>query len=89
MSDPLSYDELTPEERAWICNGCGPRGGPNVPDFIFNKSCCRHDFDYWLGFAESDRTRADSRFLTNMLEDVTNHRYGTREDLVAEMSRGR
>jgi hypothetical protein len=101
-----------------MCNGAGPKGGVEVPDFIFTEAANRHDFDYWLGFSELDRTRADYKFLNNMLaatkaqsgwwsrqwytmvawryysavrwlgKKAFSYRdcYGTKEDLVREMS---
>lgn len=69
MTIPLHYEDLTPEAHAWICNGCGPAWDrvDLVPDFIFTEAGNRHDFDYWSGFNENDRQRADQRFLNNML----------------------
>lgn len=67
MTVPLQYEELTPVEKAWVCNGAGPKDGPDVPDFIFTEAANRHDFDYWSGFSEHDRAKADKRFLDNML----------------------
>lgn len=67
MSNPLRYEDLTAQERKWMCNGCGPHGGPDVPDFVFYEACCRHDFDYWLGYTSADRDAADQRFLNSML----------------------
>lgn len=67
MTVPMIYESLTPEEKAWVCNGAGPKNGPDVPDFIFTEAANRHDFDYWLGFSDQDRARADNRFLDNML----------------------
>jgi len=68
---PLTYNDLSPREQRWMCNGCGPKLGVDidvVPDFIFHDACERHDFDYWLGFSEGDRARADRRFLVAMQE---------------------
>lgn len=69
MVIPLTFDDLTPEEHAWICNGCGPVWF-KVPEFIFREACCRHDFDYWSGFTANDRARADRRFLARMREAI-------------------
>lgn len=68
---PVSYDELTDAERAWMVNGCGPGTGfwqRMVPEMVWHEACNRHDFHYWLGFREQDRYLADRRFLRNMLE---------------------
>jgi hypothetical protein len=72
MPMPMLYSELTPEERAWMCNGCGPKFGSSaVPDCIFEPACDRHDFDYWLGYTDSDRYQADVFFRSNMLHIVS------------------
>jgi len=68
---PLLYADLTSVEKAWMCNGCGPKLGISVdlvPEFIFHEACQRHDFDYWSGFRASDRKLADQRFLRHMLD---------------------
>ena len=71
MTD-LRYDELSCEERAVICNGCGRKGGwLDPPDWIFVASCDRHDASYWIGCTEADRKRADQGFLSAMLEDAS------------------
>jgi len=60
---------LSDEQLAWISNGCGPSFLSSlVPDLLFRRACDRHDFDYWSGFAEDDRYRADIRFLVRMQE---------------------
>jgi hypothetical protein len=67
----LRYEDLTPAEKAWMCNGCGPKLGvmPDlVPEFIFHEACQVHDFDYWFGKSARDRKQADQRFLDNMLD---------------------
>ena len=61
---------MTPEERALIGNGCGPKGlFIKVPDFIFTASCCRHDVNYWIGCTKKDRKRADKGFYRAMKAD--------------------
>jgi len=65
----MKYEDLTPAEKRWMCNGCGPQLGifPScVPDFIFHKACDYHDFLYWLGKSAADRKAADEQFLIDM-----------------------
>ena len=62
---------LTPEERAFICNGCGGKGHwLKPPSWLFKACCDHHDFNYWLGFTEADRVRADLQFWEAMVEDA-------------------
>jgi hypothetical protein len=66
----MLYEVLSKHDKAWMCNGCGPKLGiaPDlVPDFIFHEACSRHDFAYWRGCTEQDRAIADKRFLDDML----------------------
>ena len=69
MIVPLNYEDLTPSEKTWMCNGCGPKLNiPDlVPDWIFTSACNVHDFDYWAGKSAADRYNADRRFRANML----------------------
>ena len=67
----VRYGDLTDEERALICNGCGPKGAVlDAPDWLFEASCDHHDFNYWLGHTEDDRRRADWQFYEAMLRDA-------------------
>ena len=67
----IRFADLTESQKAFICNGCGPKGGwVPVPDFLFHASCDHHDFNYWLGCTEQDRRKADHEFLTEMLKDA-------------------
>jgi hypothetical protein len=67
----VRFKDLTEDEIAYICNGCGGKGGIfNPPDFLFTASCYHHDFNYWLGGSEEDRKRADTGFLNAMLLDA-------------------
>lgn len=67
----LKYSDLTKDQREFICNGCGGKGGfINPPDFIFNASCNHHDFKYWLGKAEADFKIANKEFYQWMLFDI-------------------
>ncbi len=67
----VRFHDLTPEERALICNGCGPKGGiMPVPEMGFSACCDHHDFNYWLGYSEFDRIRADWQFRDAMMADA-------------------
>jgi hypothetical protein len=69
--DRIRYRHLTPEEKATICNGCGPKGGPiPVPEFVFTAACNHHDFNYWLGCDKHQRKKADLQFLAEMLAEA-------------------
>ena len=68
----IRFHELTPEQRAFVCNGCGRKGGLlDPPDWMFTASCDHHDFNYWLGYRELDRAKADWQFYQAMLEDAS------------------
>ena len=67
-SYPEGYLDLTPEQKAEICNGCGAKGLLDfVPDHIlgacFEEPCNIHDYGYSLG---NDKRGEDRRFLFNM-----------------------
>ena len=68
----LRYSELSTEDKVYICNGCGGKGGWfNPPEFLFHASCNQHDFYYWRGGTEDDRLIADKAFYTFMKEDAS------------------
>jgi hypothetical protein len=64
------FDELTSEQKASICNGCGSKKA--IVDFVpdgalgadFTPACDRHDYFYWLG---GDKCKADRQFLYNLM----------------------
>jgi hypothetical protein len=67
----IRFGDLVDEEKAAICNGCGGKGGWfNPPDYRFTASCDHHDFQYWLGWREEDRAKADAQFRAAMLRDA-------------------
>ena len=55
------YRDLTPEEKAEICNGCGGKGGVVKPPHadLFREECEHHDYNYFLGHREHHRLKAD------------------------------
>ena len=74
----VRFNDLTTEQLDILrsnaeLNGCGGKGGwLNPPDWIFTASCDHHDFNYWLGGTELDRSKADWQFYQAMLVDVEN-----------------
>lgn len=67
----LRFRDLTPLQKAVICNGCGGKGSiVPVPEFLFHASCNHHDFYYWRGGSEADRKRADEAFYKFMKQDA-------------------
>lgn len=68
---PREYWELTPEQKAEICNGAGPKGfGFLVPDTIYGLSITEaaniHDYMYHIGGHKYDKLIADKAFDSNM-----------------------
>lgn len=69
----IRFGDLTDEQKDFIIDGCGKKGGIlDVPDWIFTASCAHHDFNYWLGHTEEDRKKADWQFYQAMLYDANN-----------------
>ena len=67
----IRYRDLTEEQKAIVCNGCGPKGGwIPVPEFFCHASCDHHDFNYWLGCTWRDRLKADNQFYKEMRRDA-------------------
>ena len=67
----IRYRDLTPEQKAVICNGCGPKSRwIPVPEFFMHASCDHHDFNYWLGHTILDRLKADLQFYKEMRRDA-------------------
>jgi hypothetical protein len=65
------FSDLTPEDEAWVANGCGGKGGWfDPPDFIWKARCQLHDFRYWKGGTYLDRLKVDQDFLRGMLWDA-------------------
>lgn len=73
---PDGYADLTPEDKARICNGCGAGGWKMdiVPDNVLGiditEPCNIHDYEYYLGI---DRVRADCRLLANIMVACETH----------------
>jgi len=66
------YEDLTERQKAYICNGCGGKGGIVVPPkaVFFKASCNRHDYGFWKGCTEDDFSKCNSVFYIRMKEDV-------------------
>ena len=47
----MKYEELDVKQKAYICNGCGGKGGFVKPPYriFFNASCNHHDYGFWKG----------------------------------------
>ena len=71
MNNRLRYADLSRDEKEFITNGCGGKGGwLDPPDWIFHADCDHHDFQYFLGHTEADRLKADRQFYKAMRKDV-------------------
>jgi hypothetical protein len=65
------FRELTAAEIKKVCNGCGAKGGwIKPPDFIYEDSCQHHDYNYYLGFTEEHRKKADKQFYEDMRRQI-------------------
>ncbi|MBU0992386.1 MAG: phospholipase [Proteobacteria bacterium] len=65
------FRQLTEEEKRHICNGCGAKGGwIKPPQFVFKESCDHHDYNYFLGYKEIHRKKADRQFYAAMCRQV-------------------
>ena len=69
-----SYEDLTPEEKSIICNGCGVKGWLIRPPYavFFETNCNKHDFSYYIGCTEADRLKADNGLRRAMAKDCKN-----------------
>ena len=67
------YEDLTADQKAMICNGCGAKGSFIRPPYgsFFLASCNHHDYGYWKGCTEDHRKICDKNFLTAMLKDCS------------------
>jgi hypothetical protein len=62
----LNFEDLTPEQKAYLIDDCGKPGVLDVPDFVFEIACERHDFDYYVGHTKQHRYEADRRMYSLM-----------------------
>ena len=67
---PITYWELSPEEKKEICNGCGSKDGLKVPDTFWGlnieEACNIHDYMYNIGKTHYDKLFADAMFRLNL-----------------------
>ena len=67
---PITYWELSPEEKKEICNGCGSKDGLKVPDTFWGlnmeEACNIHDYMYSTGKTHYDKLFADAMFRLNL-----------------------
>jgi len=68
----MRYKDLTEAQRLEVCNGCGGKGGLVKPPHhhFFKEECNHHDFNYFLGFLEEHRKKADKQLLEAMYKKV-------------------
>jgi hypothetical protein len=66
----LRFEDLTQEQKDYLVDDCGKPGFLDVPDFVFEIACERHDFDYWVGNTKEDRYKADRRMYDTMVEAI-------------------
>ena len=67
---PTIYWRLTTEQKSNICNGCGAKGGTNVPDSLvgvsINEACNIHDYMFSIGKTKGDFLFSNAMFMMNM-----------------------
>ena len=67
---PITYWELSSEEKKEICNGCGSKDGLKVPDTFWGlnieEACNIHDYMYSTGKTHYDKLFADAMFRLNL-----------------------
>lgn len=77
-----AYKNITPTEKAQICNGAGAAGqwiSSVIPNTLYGLDCTEafniHDYDYQVGASREDKERADRNLLNNLLM-LINHKGG-------------
>ena len=75
-----AYYELSPEEKAEICNGMGAKDSllaKLIPNTMYcldvSEAGNRHDLRYHIGQTEEDKREADREFLDNLLIIINNY----------------
>ena len=67
---PITYWELSPEDKKEICNGCGAKDGLKVPNTFWGlnieEACNIHDYMYNNGKTHYDKLFADAMFRLNL-----------------------
>ena len=69
MTD-IVFENLTHEQKKYICNGCGGKGGFRPPQFVFKEDCNIHDVRYYIGCTEDDKKFADREFYVNNIKQA-------------------
>lgn len=74
LSSSWAYRNITPEEKALICNGAGAAGrwiSSLIPNTMYGLDCLEafniHDYEYHMGVSRGDKCRADRNLLINLL----------------------
>lgn len=77
----LGYKNITPDEKAKICNGAGAAGkwiSSIIPNTMYGLDCTEafniHDYDYEVGVHLDDKIRADRNLLNNLLTLIDHQR---------------
>lgn len=73
---PKKYHNISPELKAFVCNGAGAKDGIKVPSSMYGLNLIEafniHDFDYWMGVNDDDKRMADRRMLVNTVIMIVN-----------------
>jgi len=71
------FNELTPEEKAKICNGAGASSdwrSALIPNTLWGLDCTQvfdlHDYAYHVGRTYEDKCRADISMLINLIRFI-------------------
>jgi hypothetical protein len=79
LTAPALYLEMTPEQKAEVCNGMGAKGSflskliPNTMYFLdVTEAGNIHDYMYHIGETDDEKRNADRIFLTNMIQIINN-----------------
>lgn len=67
----MKYEDLTQRQKEEICNGCGGKGSIIKPPYaaFYETNCNKHDFSYYVGYAEEHRLKADKGLRKAMKKD--------------------
>ena len=79
----VRYSNLSLKQKNSICNGCGGKGGWVKPihGTFFKDECNQHDFNYFLGFTEKHRKKADVQLKKAMQDKVRKLGFWNRQRL--------
>jgi len=80
METKIRYQHLTDVQKEVMCNGCGGKGGIVTPPHatFFKEECNWHDFNYFLGYTEVHRLKADKQLKAAMIKKVNKMPWYTR-----------